>query len=262
MPNQCTQRNSFRFSSLSPSLYNPPPSSSTLFSASINNAQQFPPFRKTRKPGKTSLLPPLPPSHFVGFCLNSLLMAKRVLVTGGAGYIGTHTVLQLLLGGYRAVVVDSLDNSNQLALRRVQELAGKHAENLSFHQVDIRDKPALEKIFAGTKFDAVIHFAGLKAVGESVEKPLLYYNNNVIGTITLLEVMAAHGCKNLVFSSSATVYGWPKEVPCTEEFPISAMNPYGRTKVSTNVVGTILGDCVLKLLVIVTKVKNRSTREK
>ncbi|CAI0441681.1 unnamed protein product [Linum tenue] len=230
MPNQCTQRNSFRFSSLSPSLYNPPPSSSTLFSASINNAQQFPPFRKTRKPGKTSLLPPLPPSHFVGFCLNSLLMAKRVLVTGGAGYIGTHTVLQLLLGGYRAVVVDSLDNSNQLALRRVQELAGKHAENLSFHQVDIRDKPALEKIFAGTKFDAVIHFAGLKAVGESVEKPLLYYNNNVIGTITLLEVMAAHGCKNLVFSSSATVYGWPKEVPCTEEFPISAMNPYGRTK--------------------------------
>ncbi|CAI0408714.1 unnamed protein product [Linum tenue] len=157
-------------------------------------------------------------------------MAKRVLVTGGAGYIGTHTVLQLLLGGYRAVVVDSLDNSNQLALRRVKDLAGKHADNLSFHQADLRDKSALEKIFTGAKFDAVIHFAGLKAVGESVENPLLYYNNNIIGTIALLEVMAAHGCKNLVFSSSATVYGWPKEVPCTEESAISAMNPYGRTK--------------------------------
>jgi len=96
--------------------------------------------------------------------------------------------------------------------------------------VDLRDKPALEQIFASTQFDAVIHFAGLKAVGESVQKPLFYYNNNLIGTITLLEVMAAHGCKKLVFSSSATVYGWPKEVPCTEEFPLSAANPYGRTK--------------------------------
>ncbi|PON69012.1 UDP-glucose 4-epimerase [Trema orientale] len=96
--------------------------------------------------------------------------------------------------------------------------------------VDLRDKPALEKIFSETPFDAVIHFAGLKAVGESVQKPLLYYNNNLIGTITLLEVMAAHGCKKLVFSSSATVYGWPKEVPCTEEFPLAAVNPYGRTK--------------------------------
>ncbi|CAN0908837.1 UDP-glucose 4-epimerase 5 [Linum grandiflorum] len=157
-------------------------------------------------------------------------MANNVLVTGGAGYIGSHTVLQLLLGGYSAVVVDNLDNSNQLALHRVKELAGHHSKRLSFHQFDLRDKPALEKIFAGTKFDAVIHFAGLKAVGESVEKPLMYYNNNLIATITLLEVMAAHGCKNLVFSSSATVYGWPKEVPCTEEFPINAMNPYGRTK--------------------------------
>jgi UDP-glucose 4-epimerase len=97
-------------------------------------------------------------------------------------------------------------------------------------QVDLRDRPALEKIFSETKFDAVIHFAGLKAVGESVEKPLLYYNNNIVGTVTLLEVMAQYGCKNLVFSSSATVYGWPKEVPCTEESPISATNPYGRTK--------------------------------
>ncbi|MBA0684702.1 hypothetical protein Goari_026273, partial [Gossypium aridum] len=96
--------------------------------------------------------------------------------------------------------------------------------------VDLRERPALEEVFAETKFDAVIHFAGLKAVGESVHKPLLYYDNNLIGTITLLETMAAHGCKNLVFSSSATVYGWPKEVPCTEEFPLAAANPYGRTK--------------------------------
>ncbi|KAF5734331.1 UDP-glucose 4-epimerase GEPI48 [Tripterygium wilfordii] len=157
-------------------------------------------------------------------------MAQNILVTGGAGYIGSHTVLQLLLGGYKATVVDNLDNSSDIALKRVKELAGEVGGNLTFHQVDLRDRAALEKIFGETKFDAVIHFAGLKAVGESVQKPLLYYDNNLIGTITLLEVMAAHGCKNLVFSSSATVYGWPKEVPCTEEFPLQATNPYGRTK--------------------------------
>ncbi|PON45204.1 UDP-glucose 4-epimerase [Parasponia andersonii] len=155
---------------------------------------------------------------------------KSVLVTGGAGYIGSHTVLQLLLGGFRTVVVDNLDNASQIAVDRVKLLAADFGHNLSFHKVDLRDKPALEKIFSETPFDAVIHFAGLKAVGESVQKPLLYYNNNLIGTITLLEVMAAHGCKKLVFSSSATVYGWPKEVPCTEEFPLAAVNPYGRTK--------------------------------
>ncbi|KAL7122802.1 hypothetical protein ACP275_01G066700 [Erythranthe tilingii] len=157
-------------------------------------------------------------------------MSSSILVTGGAGYIGTHTVLQLLLGGYKAVIVDNLDNSSEIAVKRVQELAGKHGSNLSFHKIDLRDKPALEKLFASEKFEAVIHFAGLKAVGESVQKPLLYYDNNLIGTIVLLEVMAAHGCKQLVFSSSATVYGWPKVVPCTEESPISATNPYGRTK--------------------------------
>ncbi|KAB1215459.1 UDP-glucose 4-epimerase GEPI48 [Morella rubra] len=157
-------------------------------------------------------------------------MAKKILVTGGAGYIGSHTVLQLLLGGFNTVVVDNLDNASPVALQRVKHLAGDFGHNLTFHKVDLRDKPALEQIFASTQFDAVIHFAGLKAVGESVQKPLLYYNNNLIGTITLLEVMAAHGCKKLVFSSSATVYGWPKEVPCTEEFPLSAANPYGRTK--------------------------------
>ncbi|KAF8099426.1 hypothetical protein N665_0244s0025 [Sinapis alba] len=161
------------------------------------------------------------------------MVSKNVLVTGGAGYIGSHTVLQLLTGGYSAVVVDNLDNSSAVSLQRVKKLAAEHGERLSFHQVDLRDRPALEKIFSETKFDAVIHFAGLKAVGESVDKPLLYYNNNLAGTITLLEVMAQHNCKNLVFSSSATVYGSPKEVPCTEEFPISALNPYGRTKLFT-----------------------------
>ncbi|KAL0312444.1 UNVERIFIED_CONTAM: UDP-glucose 4-epimerase GEPI48 [Sesamum radiatum] len=168
-----------------------------------------------------------------------------ILVTGGAGYIGSHTVLQLLMGGDNVVVVDNLDNSSETAIKRVQELAGDRGKNLTFHKgfvlqfsllfsiwdIDLRDKPALEKLFGSQKFTAVIHFAGLKAVGESVQKPLMYYDNNLIGTIVLLEVMAAHGCKNLVFSSSATVYGWPKTVPCTEEFPIGATNPYGRTKV-------------------------------
>ncbi|XP_027342074.1 UDP-glucose 4-epimerase GEPI48 [Abrus precatorius] len=155
---------------------------------------------------------------------------QTVLVTGGAGYIGSHTVLQLLLGGFKAVVVDNLDNSSEASIQRVQKLAGEFADNLSYHKLDLRDRDGLEKIFSSTKFDSVIHFAGLKAVGESVQKPLLYFDNNLIGTIVLLEVMAAHGCRKLVFSSSATVYGWPKEVPCTEEFPLSAANPYGRTK--------------------------------
>ncbi|KAJ7974066.1 UDP-glucose 4-epimerase [Quillaja saponaria] len=158
------------------------------------------------------------------------MATKNILVTGGAGYIGSHTILQLLLAGFKAVVVDNLDNSSKVAIQRVKELAGEYRSNLSLHQVDLRDKPKLEQLFASIRFDAVIHFAGLKAVGESVHKPLLYYNNNLIGTITLLEVMAAHGCKKLVFSSSATVYGWPKEVPCTEKFPLAATNPYGRTK--------------------------------
>lgn len=155
---------------------------------------------------------------------------KSILVTGGAGYIGSHTTLQLLLGGYKVVVIDNLDNSSEEAVRRVAQLAGKYGQNLSFHQVDLRDKEATEKVFSLEKFDAVIHFAGLKAVGESVAKPLLYYKNNIVGTLNLLEIMTAHSCKKLVFSSSATVYGQPKEVPCTEDFPLCAMNPYGRTK--------------------------------
>ncbi|KAL8138810.1 hypothetical protein V2J09_004811 [Rumex salicifolius] len=159
-----------------------------------------------------------------------MAISKNILVTGGAGYIGTHTTLQLLLGGFNVVVVDNLDNSSEIGLERVRELAGEFGSNLVFHQMDLRDRPALDKLFSSTRFDAVIHFAGLKAVGESVQKPLMYFNNNLVGTITLLEVMAAHGCKTLVFSSSATVYGWPKVVPCTENFPLSAANPYGRTK--------------------------------
>ncbi|KAI3927093.1 hypothetical protein MKW92_049071 [Papaver armeniacum] len=156
---------------------------------------------------------------------------KSVLVTGGAGYIGSHTVLQLLLGGYKVMVIDNLDNSSEVSLDRVKELDGhEFASNLYFHKIDLRDKSALEKLFSSTSFEAVIHFASLKVVGESVQKPLLYHNNNIIGTQFLLEVMEAHGCKKLVFSSSATIYGWPKKVPCTEEFPLSTTNPYGRTK--------------------------------
>lgn len=159
-------------------------------------------------------------------------MAKmeNILVTGGAGYVGSHTTLQLLLGGYMVVVIDNLDNSSEEAVKRVAQLAGKYGDNLTFYKIDLLDKEAMEKLFSSTKFDAVIHFAGLKAVGESVAKPLRYYGNNIVGTLNLLEMMASHGCKKLVFSSSATVYGQPKEVPCTEDFPICAMNPYGRTK--------------------------------
>ncbi|KAH9316506.1 hypothetical protein KI387_025133, partial [Taxus chinensis] len=120
---------------------------------------------------------------------------KSILVTGGAGYIGSHTTLQLLLGGYKVTVIDNLDNSSEEAIKRVAELAGKYGENLSFHQVDLRDKEAMERVFSLEKFDAVIHFAGLKAVGESVAKPLLYYNNNVVGTLNLLEIMIANDCK-------------------------------------------------------------------
>ncbi|KAI7989341.1 hypothetical protein LOK49_LG13G01004 [Camellia lanceoleosa] len=179
-------------------------------------------------------------------------MSQNILVTGGAGYIGSHTVLQLLLGGYKTVVIDSLDNSSNIAINRVKELAGEFGSHLSFHKMDLRDKPALDKLFASMKVDAVIHFAGLKAVGESVQKPLVYYNNNLIGTITLLEVMAAHGCKRLVFSSSATVYGWPKVVPCTEEFPLSAANPYGRTKLFIEEIcrDTYLSDTKWKIILL------------
>ena len=151
----------------------------------------------------------------------------RILVTGGAGYIGSHTCLELLRAGHEVVVVDNLSNSKAEALRRVQELAGR---SLVFHRVDLLDRAALDAAFAGPKIDAVIHFAGLKAVGESVTIPLRYYHNNITGTLMLCEAMRAHGVRNLVFSSSATVYGDPATVPITEDMPLSATNPYGRSK--------------------------------
>lgn len=151
----------------------------------------------------------------------------KILVTGGAGYIASHTDLELLNAGYEVVAVDNLSNSSAEAIRRVERLAGK---SIKFYENDIRDKNTLDNIFENENIDAVIHFAGLKAVGESCEIPLAYYDNNLNGTITLLEIMEKHRVKNLVFSSSATVYGDPETVPITEEFPLSATNPYGRTK--------------------------------
>lgn len=151
----------------------------------------------------------------------------NILVTGGAGYIGSHTCLELLENGHDVTVVDNLINSKYESLNRVQELAHR---KLTFHQVDLLDKPALEAIFEQTRFDAVIHFAGLKAVGESVQIPLQYYHNNLTGTFTLCQVMQAYQVKNLVFSSSATVYGDPAQVPIQESFPCAPTSPYGRTK--------------------------------
>ena len=150
-----------------------------------------------------------------------------ILVTGGAGYIGTHTCVELLGAGYDVVVVDNLLNSDAEALRRVRAIAGR---DLAFHAVDLLDKAGVERVFAAHRIDAVIHFAGLKAVGESVQQPLRYYHNNLTGTLHLLQVMNDRGVKRLVFSSSATVYGDPKSVPIREDFPLGATNPYGSTK--------------------------------
>ena len=155
----------------------------------------------------------------------------RILVTGGAGFIGSHTVVELLCAGHDPEVLDNLSNSSAEALRRSVSLGGRTEGEVPFYKADIRDRSALEDIFAHGKFDAVIHFAGLKAVGESVEKPWEYYDNNITGTLTLLDVMRRHGCKNIIFSSSATVYGDPAEVPITEECPKGkCTNPYGWTK--------------------------------
>jgi len=151
----------------------------------------------------------------------------NILVTGGAGYIGSHTCIELLDSGYDVVVVDNLSNAKEEPLRRVQALTGK---DLAFHRVDLLDAGALEEVFAEHEIDVVIHFAAFKAVGDSVAKPLKYYRNNVAGTVNLCEIMARHGVKNMVFSSSATVYGDPETVPIDESFPVSATNPYGRTK--------------------------------
>ena len=153
----------------------------------------------------------------------------HILVTGGAGYIGSHTCLELLKLGHTITVVDNLLNAKKESLSRVERLTGKQ---VNLVVLDVRDKVQLARTFseAAQPIDAVIHFAGLKAVGESVEKPLHYYNNNIVSTLVLCEVMHAAGVKNLIFSSSATVYGDPATVPITEEFPRSCTNPYGRTK--------------------------------
>jgi len=151
----------------------------------------------------------------------------KILVTGGSGYIGSHTCVELLNNGYEVVVMDNLCNSSEESLNRVKQITGK---DLTFYKADITDRDAFKKIFSEHKIDAVIHFAGLKAVGESCEKPIEYYFNNVAGTIIMCDEMRKAGVKNIVFSSSATVYGKPKTVPIKEDFPLSTTNPYGATK--------------------------------
>ncbi|MBR4739473.1 MAG: NAD-dependent epimerase/dehydratase family protein, partial [Bacteroidales bacterium] len=171
----------------------------------------------------------------------------NILVTGGAGYIGSHTLIELYKAGHTAVVVDNLSNSNPVALQRVESILNDEFRNsnvgdvdfkiqnsefkIPFYRTDIRDREGLEKVFDEHKCDACIHFAGLKAVGESVEKPWEYYENNIGGTLVLLDVMRRHGCRNIIFSSSATVYGDPAEIPITENCPTGqCTNPYGWTK--------------------------------
>lgn len=152
----------------------------------------------------------------------------KILVTGGSGYIGSHTVVELQTAGHDVVVIDNLSNSNELALKRVAEITGKRAD---FYKIDIRDFNALDSLFGRYSFDCCIHFAGLKAVGESVQKPLEYYDNNVCGTVNLLRVLNKHNCKNIIFSSSACVYGDPEIIPITEDCQKGkCTNPYGQTK--------------------------------
>lgn len=152
----------------------------------------------------------------------------KILLTGGAGFIGSHTIVELDNAGYEVVVVDNFVNSKKESLERVAQIIGKQ---VPYYKADIRDREALEAVFSENQFDAVIHFAGLKAVGESVAKPLEYYENNMSGTFVLLDVMRKHGCKNIIFSSSATVYGDPAIIPITEECPKGqCTNPYGQTK--------------------------------
>ncbi len=151
----------------------------------------------------------------------------HILVTGGAGYIGSHTCVELLKKDFQVTIVDNLSNSKETAIKRIEEITGK---KVNFIKCDILDEEKLDTIFAENIFDAVIHFAGLKAVGESVEIPLDYYKNNISGTLSLCNVMKKHNVKNLIFSSSATVYGLNQNVPFKEDFPTSATNPYGRSK--------------------------------
>lgn len=151
----------------------------------------------------------------------------KILVTGGAGYVGSHTTVALLAAGYDVFAIDNLSNSTDSVLDRIEQITNRRPQ---FAKIDIRDRLALQQLFAAHHFDSVIHFAGLKAVGESVNKPLAYYDNNVSGSVVLFECMVESGVRTIVFSSSATVYGEPSSVPIREDFPLSAANPYGRTK--------------------------------
>lgn len=151
----------------------------------------------------------------------------KILVTGGCGFIGSHTCVELLDNNYEVVIIDNLSNSKEDVVNKIEKITNK---KLKFYKGDVRDKTLLEKIFDDENIDAVIHFAGYKAVGESVSKPLMYYHNNLLSTINLCEVMKEKNCKKLVFSSSATVYGKPKSLPIREDFPLSTTNPYGTTK--------------------------------
>lgn len=151
----------------------------------------------------------------------------KILVTGGAGYIGSHTCVELLNRGYEIVVLDNLDNSCEKSLDVIKKLTGK---DFKFYKIDLLDYEGTNRVFEENKFDSVIHFAGLKAVGESTAIPIRYYHNNITGTLNLLDIMQKHDVYNIVFSSSATVYGMPKTVPITEDFPLSTTNPYGSTK--------------------------------
>ena len=150
-----------------------------------------------------------------------------ILVTGGAGYIGSHTAVELLNSGEKIVIVDNFSNSKPKVLDKIKEITNK---DFSFYEVDLLDEKGLEKVFKENEIESVIHFAGLKAVGESVEKPIEYYHNNITGTLILLKLMKKYNCKKIVFSSSATVYGMPKTLPIKEDFPLSTTNPYGSTK--------------------------------
>lgn len=166
----------------------------------------------------------------------SLESTGKILVTGGVGYIGSHTCIELMKAGFELVVVDNLSNSKPLALERVESISGK---KVTFYKLDVTDRDAMREVFRAHKISAAIHFAGLKAVGESCEIPLRYYHNNVEGTVALAEVMAEFDVHRLIFSSSATVYGDPASVPIDESFPTSTTNPYGRSKL---IVEEILGD--------------------
>ena len=169
----------------------------------------------------------------------------NILVTGGAGYIGSHTCHELIISGHSVVVVDNLSNSSVISLKRIEKISKR---KIIFYKIDLRDKIGLKNVFQNNKIDAVIHFAGLKSVSESVSNPIEYYKNNVISTITLCEVMKLYNCKVLAFSSSATVYGNKNSSPIKESAQISAINPYGQSKIANELFLRDLFDITFKLV--------------